>query len=114
MKIVFHGGNAGTFSNGFEALLAEPHEIVVVGNALDRPGEAEHFADADVIVGVRFGASEPEPHRLKLYHAPAAGIEAIDRARLPAGATLCNCFGHEHAIAEYVLTSLLMRHVPIA
>jgi phosphoglycerate dehydrogenase-like enzyme len=33
---------------------------------------------------------------------------------LPPGAALCNCFGHEDAIAEYVMTALLMRHVPIA
>jgi phosphoglycerate dehydrogenase-like enzyme len=49
-----------------------------------------------------------------LYHAPAAGTDAIDINCLPAGAALCNCFGHEDAIAEYVMAALLMRHVPIA
>jgi phosphoglycerate dehydrogenase-like enzyme len=113
MKIVFHGANAINFRQGFDALLEEPHEIVDVGDALHRPGEAEHFISADVIVGVRLGASEPVPRKLRLYHATAAGTDTIDRARLPAGAVLCNCFGHEHAIAEYVMTALLLRHVPI-
>ena len=113
MKIVFHGGNAANFRQGFEALLEEPHEIVDVTDALDRPGEKEHFTTADVIVGIKLGNAEPVPNKLRLYHAPAAGTDAIDRSRLPAGSALCNCFGHEHAIAEYVMTALLLRHVPI-
>jgi phosphoglycerate dehydrogenase-like enzyme len=114
MKIVFHGGNAANFRHGFEELLkGGPHEIFDVGDALDGLGEREHFATADVIVGVKLGASQPVPNQLRLYHAPAAGTDAIDRSRLPPGSTLCNCFGHEHAIAEYVMTALLLRHVPI-
>ena len=113
MKIVFHGGNAANFRKGFEAILGEPHEIIDVSDALDRPGERGHFESADVIVGIRLGAAEPVPAGLKLYHAPAAGTDAIDAGRLPAGAALCNCFGHEHAIAEYVMTALLLRHVPV-
>jgi phosphoglycerate dehydrogenase-like enzyme len=113
MKIVFHGGNAANFRQGFEEILKEPHEIIYVGDALDGLGEKEHFATADVIVGVKLGTSEPVPGKVRLYHAPAAGTDAIDRSRLPSGSTLCNCFGHEHAIAEYVMTALLLRHVPI-
>jgi phosphoglycerate dehydrogenase-like enzyme len=113
MKIVFHGGNAANFRQGFEQLVKEPHEIIDVGDALDGSGEKEHFATADVIVGVKLGTLEPVPGKLRLYHAPAAGTDAIDRSRLPSGSTLCNCFGHEHAIAEYVMTALLLRHVPI-
>jgi phosphoglycerate dehydrogenase-like enzyme len=113
MKIVFHGSNAANFRQGFEALLDAPHEIIDLTDALDGPGEKEHFASADVIVGIKLGNAEPVPSRLRLYHAPAAGTDAIDRSRLPARSTLCNCFGHEHAIAEYVMTALLLRHVPI-
>jgi phosphoglycerate dehydrogenase-like enzyme len=113
MKIVFHGGNAANFRQGFEALLDAPHEVIDLTDALERPGEKEHFASADVIVGIKLGNAEPAPNKLRLYHAPAAGTDMIDRSRLPAGSALCNCFGHEHAIAEYVMTALLLRHVPI-
>jgi phosphoglycerate dehydrogenase-like enzyme len=119
MKIIFHGTNAANFRAGFEAILAEGatpatmHEIVDVSDALRQPGEREHFETADVIIGVRLGSAEPIPGRLRLYQAPAAGTDAIDKARLPQGAVLCNCFGHETAIAEYVMTALLMRHVPM-
>lgn len=114
MKIVFHGGNAANFRDGIETWLDAPHEILALSDALSTPGERENFAEAEVIVGVRLGAAEPIPARLRLYHAPAAGTDAIDPARLPAGAALCNAFGHEHAIAEYVMAALLQRHVPLA
>jgi phosphoglycerate dehydrogenase-like enzyme len=114
MKIVFHGGNAANFRNDFEGFLGPGHEIVDVSEALDQPGERAHFENADVIVGVRLGASEPSPRNLRLYQAPAAGTDAIDTSRLPVGAALCNCFGHENAIAEYVMAALLQRHVPLA
>jgi len=114
MKIVFHGGNAGNFRPGFETMLDAGHTIVSVGDTLATADERAQFQDADVIIGIRLTAADPAPRRLRLYHAPAAGTDAIDVACLPAGAALCNAFGHEDAIAEYVMTALLMRHVPIA
>jgi phosphoglycerate dehydrogenase-like enzyme len=113
MKIVFHGGNAANFRSGFEAMLDGGHTIVSVGDTLAAADERRHFEEADVIVGIRLTADDPAPRRLRLYHAPAAGTDAIDVACLPAGAVLCNAFGHEDAIAEYVMTALLLRHVPI-
>jgi phosphoglycerate dehydrogenase-like enzyme len=113
MKIVFHGGNAANFRSGFEAMLDDGHTIVSVGDTLATAEERRHFEEADVIVGIRLTADDPAPRRLRLYHAPAAGTDAIDVACLPAGAVLCNAFGHEDAIAEYVMTALLLRHVPI-
>ena len=114
MKILFHGQNAANFRQGFEPLLDAGHTIVDVGDALSAPGEAAHFESADVIVGIRLDASMPRPRQLRLYHAPAAGTDAIDLSLLPAQAALCNCHGHEDAIAEYVFAALLARHVPLA
>jgi phosphoglycerate dehydrogenase-like enzyme len=119
MKIVFHGGNAANFRKGFEAILGQQdivgsaHTIIDLSDALDQPEERRHFQTADVIVGVKLGAGEPKPEKLRLFQAPAAGTDAIDRTCLPSGAKLCNCFGHENAIAEYVMAALLMRHVPV-
>jgi phosphoglycerate dehydrogenase-like enzyme len=113
MKLAFHGPNAANFRANIESLLEARHEILDLSDALDRSGERSQFETADVIIGVKLGAAEPTPRGVRLYHAPAAGIDAIDRSRLPAGAALCNCFGHEDAIAEYVMTALLLRHVPI-
>ena len=113
MKIVFHGTNASTFEQGFAALLDHAHDISAVSDALLEPAERHAFATADVIIGIKLDASMPRPERLRLYHAPAAGTDGIDRTCLPASVPLCNCFGHENAIAEYVMAALLTRFVPL-
>ena len=114
MKIVFHGGNAANFRTGFETILNEAHEIVSLPDRIETAADQAAFASADVIVGVKLTRDDPFPASARLYHAPAAGTDAIDRACLPAGARLCNAFGHEYAIAEYVMAALLARHAPIA
>lgn len=113
MKIVFHGVNAGAFEPGFAALLDHAHDVSVLSDALRDPAERSAFSAADVLIGIKLDAAMPRPERLRLYHAPAAGTDAIDRACLPAGVPLCNCFGHENAIAEYVMAALLARFVPL-
>jgi phosphoglycerate dehydrogenase-like enzyme len=113
LKVLFHGQNTANFRPGFEQLIAPAHTIVDVSEDLSAPGEVAHFETADVIVGIRLDASLPTPRQLRLYQAPAAGTDAIDLSRLPPGGALCNCHGHEHAIAEYVFAALLARHVPL-
>jgi len=113
IKIVFHGANAANFRQGFDALVDARCQIVALSDALDAPGERAHYECADVIVGVALDGAMPQPRQVKLFHAPAAGIDAIDTALLPVDAQLCNCFGHEAAIAEYVMAALLQRHVPL-
>ncbi len=114
LHIVFHGTNAANFRAGFEALIDPMHSLSDVSDGLDGPGERERFQQADVLVGVALKPNMPRPLAVRLYQAPAAGTDAIDLSCLPAQAALCNCFGHENAIAEYVFAALLQRHVPLA
>ncbi len=114
LKIVFHGQNAANFRQGFEALIAPEHNVLDLSDALDQTGEREHYESADVVIGIKLSADMPQPLKARLFHAPAAGTDAVNTALLPAQCTLANCFGHENAIAEYVIAALLMRHVPLA
>ncbi|MFC7400035.1 2-hydroxyacid dehydrogenase [Chelatococcus sp. GCM10030263] len=114
MRIVFHGENAASFSHGFAALVGEGAEIAVLPDVLASDADRAAYAAADVIVGTRYEASFPRPDRLRLFHVPGAGYDAVDLAALPASAIVCNCFGHEQAIAEYVMAAILARHVPLA
>ncbi|PIT78013.1 2-hydroxyacid dehydrogenase [Limnohabitans sp. G3-2] len=114
LKIVFHGQNAANFRLGFEALIGPQHSIADLSDALDRPGEREQYESADVVIGIKLNESMPAPRKARLFHAPAAGTDAVNPALLPASCVLANCFGHENAIAEYVMAALLMRHVPLA
>ena len=83
-------------------------------DALIDPAHARVYVDADVIVGARFSIALPRPRQLQLFHVPGAGYDAVDLAAIPDSAVVCNCFGHEQAIAEYVMAALLERHVPLA
>ena len=114
MKIVFYGRDTEAFADGFPGLLSEPAEIAVLPNVLAGATDRNVFAAADVIVANRFSASVPSPRGLKLLNVPAAGFDAIDMTAVPAGAAVCNSFGHEQAIAEFVLAALLARAVPLA
>ena len=114
MLIVFHGENAGSFSDNFAELLDFAADVVVLPDVLASDAARKTYATANVIVGVRHNATLPHPEHLRLFHVPGAGYDAVDLAALPATATVCNCFGHEQAIAEYVMAALLARHVPLA
>lgn len=113
MRIVFHGANAATFHPGFAELLREPHEVALVSDGLEGAGEAEALAAAEVVIGIRLTTKHPKLSA-RLYQLPAAGYDGIAMDALPVTCTLCNAFGHEQAIAEYVMAALLSRHVPIA
>jgi phosphoglycerate dehydrogenase-like enzyme len=64
------------------------------------------LADADAIISMDWGTAPPAPH-LKLIHLPGAGTDGVDFSAVPARATVCNVFGHEISIAEYVLATML-------
>ena len=114
LKIVFHGQNAANFRHGFEQLIAAEHQILDLSDALDQSGERESYAGADVVIGIKLHQDMPRPLKARLFHAPAAGTDAVNLSLLPAQCSLANCFGHENAITEYVMAALLQRHVPLA
>lgn len=114
LNIVFHGQNAANFRQGFETLIAPEHIISDLSDSLNQAGERMLYENADVVIGIHLNSAMPRPLKARLFHAPAAGTDAISTALLPAHCTLANCFGHENAIAEYVMAALLLRHVPLA
>jgi phosphoglycerate dehydrogenase-like enzyme len=114
VRIVFHGTNAIGFHDGFADLLGQPASIACLPDELQTDAQRQEYAAADVIIGMRFDAALPRPERLRLFHVPAAGYDAVDFAAVPPGAVVCNCFGHETAIAEFVMAALLQRCVPLA
>lgn len=114
MRIIFHGENAASFSQGFEELVGPDAEVLILPDALESPADREAYAAAQAIIGVKFDAGLPMPDGLKLFHVPGAGYDAVDLTRLPTQTSVCNCFGHEQAISEYVMGALLSRAIPLA
>lgn len=114
MRIIFHGENAASFSRGFAELVSPDADIRILPDVLESPSDREAYAAAQAIIGVKFDAGLPMPRDLRLFHVPGAGYDAVDLGLLPARAHLCNCFGHEQAISEYVMSALLSRAIPLA
>lgn len=113
MRIIFHGENAASFGQDFRDLVGAEADIRVLPDVLGDEADRRAYAEADVIIGVKFDGTLPRPQQLKLFHVPGAGYDAVDLTALPAGTNVCNCFGHEQAIAEYVMSALLARHIPL-
>ena len=113
IEIVFHGRNAASFVEGFDALLEVEATIRRVPDEPATEADAEALRRADVIIGNRFQATQPRPERLRLYHVSATGTDGIALDALPPGATVCNCYGHEPAMAEYVMAALLSHQVKL-
>src|SRR5882672_9796801 len=114
MRIVFHGENAASFSSGFAELVGPRAEIFLLPDVLSTEADRTCYASADVLIGIRYDATLPRFRNLALFHVPGAGYDKVDLEALPPEAVVCNCFGHGPAIAEYVMTALLSRHVPLA
>lgn len=114
MKIAFHGTNAATFRPGFERRIAESHQLRLLSEELSDAEEVGYFKEAEVIIGTFLSELQPFPERVKLYQVAGAGYDGIDFSCLPPSSTVCNCFGHEEAIAEYVMAAVLTKYVPLA
>lgn len=59
------------------------------------------------MVTMHYDRSMPPAPRLGLLQVGGTGYDGIDLAYLPPGATVCNAYGHEVPIAEYVMVAML-------
>jgi phosphoglycerate dehydrogenase-like enzyme len=108
MKALFLGDFAATVAPRILAKVKTPLETSI----LDDEGDAEHLApllaNAEIVVGHIWWASFPPAPRLRLLQSVAAGLDLLDTKAVPKGVTICNVFGHDPAIAEYVIMTMLV------
>ncbi len=114
MRIVFHGLFATSFADGMADVLPSGAEVACLPDDLASDADRATYAAAEVIVSPVFKESFPRPDGLKLFHIPGAGFDGVAFDALPPDAVVCNCFGHEDAMAEYVMATLLARTIPFA
>jgi len=50
MKIVFHAGNAANFCAGFEEILRNPHEILMLPDQIETPADRAAFGVVEAMV----------------------------------------------------------------
>ncbi len=109
MKALFLGNVAADTYNGIKDALPADLDCIVVADPNDLPRTPE-AADSDILVSNHWRATYPPVPRLKLVQAVATGVDLFDLASLPKGAAICNAYGHETAIAEYVVMTWLALH----
>jgi phosphoglycerate dehydrogenase-like enzyme len=108
MKALFLGNVAADTANGIRAELPPDLRIEILADPQQLMRAPEASADAEILVSNHWRAAYPPAPKLRLVQSVATGIELIDLAALPHGVSICNAFGHETAIAEYVLMTMLV------
>ncbi|HKW54458.1 MAG TPA: NAD(P)-dependent oxidoreductase, partial [Stellaceae bacterium] len=104
LRVGFIGALSASFAESVRARLSVPCEIVTI----DEADIVALLPEIDVLVTLVFTpAMAAAAQRLRLVQVPGAGLDRIDRAALPATASLANAYGHETGIAEYVLGAML-------
>src|SRR5258708_14869287 len=109
MKALFLGGLAARVAPRILGMMTEKDKLdtTILAELTDMQRLIPALEEAEIVVGHIWRSEFPEAPRLKLLQAATAGVDMIDLPSLPRGITLCNCFGHEPAIAEYVLMTWL-------
>src|SRR5205807_2791393 len=110
MKALFLGNVAADTAEGITAELPDGLECEVIADPQGLRGRPEAAAAADILVSNHWRPDYPPAPKLRLVQSVATGIELFDLAALPRGCAVCNSFGHETAIAEYVIMAMLALH----
>jgi phosphoglycerate dehydrogenase-like enzyme len=110
MKALFLGGVAADTARGIEAQLPGSLDVTIIDDPIDRRLLPAAAGAADILVSNHWLADYPPAPKVRLVQSVATGVDLFDLAALPAGVTVCNAFGHETAIAEYVVMTMLALH----
>ena len=106
MKALFLGNVAADTANGIKTELVPELQIEIVADPKELSPEIA--ASADILVTNIWRADYPPAPQVRLVQSVATGIEWIEQSALPPGVPICNAYGHETAIAEYVLMAMLV------
>jgi phosphoglycerate dehydrogenase-like enzyme len=107
MKALFLGDFAAGVAPRILAKVETPLETSILNDESDATHLVPLLADAEIVVGHIWRAGFPPAPRLRLLQSVAAGLDLLDTGAVPKGVTVCNVFGHEPAIAEYVIMTML-------
>ena len=111
MKALFLGNVAADTYAGIKDELPASLACEVLNDPLDLERLPAAALDADILVSNRWFSDFPPAPKFRLVQSVATGVDLFDVASLPKGCAVCNSFGHETAIAEYVVMAMLaLRH----
>jgi phosphoglycerate dehydrogenase-like enzyme len=108
MKALFLGHFAASVAPRILAKVKTPLETSILDDESDAAHLAPLLVDAEIVAGHIWRAGFPPAPRLRLLQSVAAGVDLLDTGAIPKSVTVCNVFGHEPAIAEYVIMTMLV------
>jgi phosphoglycerate dehydrogenase-like enzyme len=108
MKTLFLGHFAASVAPRILAKVKTPLETSILDDESDAAHLAPLLADAEIVVGHIWRAGFPAAPKLRLLQSVAAGLDLLDIEAVPKEVTVCNVFGHEPAIAEYAIVTMLV------
>jgi len=107
VKALFLGRVAADTARGIIGELPPSLDIEILDDPIDHARLPAAAAEADILISRDWHADYPPAAKLRLVQSVATGIELFDLAALPKGVAICNSFGHETAIAEYIIMVML-------
>jgi phosphoglycerate dehydrogenase-like enzyme len=110
MKALFLGGVAADTARGIVTQLPPALAVDILDDPIDHARLPAAASEADILVSNHWRAEYPSAPNVRLVQSVATGVDLFDLAALPPGITVCNAFGHETAIAEYVVMTMLALH----
>jgi phosphoglycerate dehydrogenase-like enzyme len=110
MRALFLGGVAADTAAGIKDELPAGLDYDVLPDPIDRARLAELAPGIDILVSNHWRSDYPAASKIRLVQSVATGTELFELAALPKGCAVCNSFGHETAIAEYVVMTMLALH----
>src|SRR3981189_3215536 len=108
MKALFLGHFAAGVAPRILAKVKTPLESSILDDERDAARLSPLLSEGEIVVGHIWRPSLPPAPRLRLLQSVAAGLDLLDTEAVPRGVTICNVFGHEPAIAEYVIMTMLV------
>jgi phosphoglycerate dehydrogenase-like enzyme len=108
VKALFLGNFAATVTPRILAKTQTAFDTEILADERDHARLTRALAETDIVVGHIWRAGSPPAPRLRLLQSVAADLDQIELAAVPRGVTVCNVFGHEPAIAEYVIMTMLV------
>jgi phosphoglycerate dehydrogenase-like enzyme len=108
MKTLFLGGFAARVAPRILAKVTQTLDTSILADEGDTQRLIPALAEAEIVVGHIWRKGFPAAPRLRLIQSTTTGLDLIDLPSIPKGVTVCNVYGHEAAIAEYVMMTMLV------
>lgn len=107
LKAVLYGRYPACEISRLRKLLRTPWELDAISETTPGAEKILTFSDAHALITSSYKATDPVAPKLRLLQCASTGMENIELRHLPPGCIVCNAYGHEIAIAEYVIWALL-------